>query len=133
MKRYIWQYPISLLLVAVVIYFSFCTPPKTKLDDVRFIDKLVHVGMYFVLSISLWWEFWRAHRAREFYAPRRHAWVGACLVPILFGGVVELLQAYCTENRSGDWLDFLANAVGVVLASLIGHVFVTRYYLTHNL
>jgi VanZ family protein len=39
---------------------------------------------------------------------------------MLMGGVIEILQAYCTGGRrSGDWIDFLADAVGVLLAQLI--------------
>jgi hypothetical protein len=37
------------------------------------------------------------------------------------GGLVELAQAYCTGGRrSGEWLDFLANSLGVCLGVLIG-------------
>jgi hypothetical protein len=36
-------------------------------------------------------------------------------------GIIELLQAYATEHRGGDWLDFAANSLGVVLATLVGY------------
>lgn len=37
------------------------------------------------------------------------------------GGLIELLQAYCTGGRrSGEWLDLLADVVGAVLAMIIG-------------
>lgn len=42
-------------------------------------------------------------------------------------GLVELAQAYLTGGtRSGDWRDFVANAIGVLLAVPIG-----RYGLRH--
>ena len=42
-------------------------------------------------------------------------------MPIIMGGVIELLQEYCTGgHRSGDWLDFAADATGVTLAAVIG-------------
>ena len=44
-------------------------------------------------------------------------------------GVIELLQAYCTETRSGDWLDFLANTIGVALAALLGFAWYRRQFL----
>jgi len=34
---------------------------------------------------------------------------------------VELLQEYCTTYRGGDWLDFAANSVGAILASLVAY------------
>lgn len=37
------------------------------------------------------------------------------------GGVIEILQAYCTGGRrSGEWLDFAADALGSTIALLIG-------------
>ena len=119
MIRYIRNYPLSLVVVAIVVYLSFFRPPKTDLDEIRYIDKVVHVCMYFGVSGVLWAEFWRTHRRQA--APLWHAWVGACLLPIAFSGAIELMQAYLTVHRSGDWLDFAANTVGVILASLVGY------------
>ena len=44
------------------------------------------------------------------------------LCPVLFSGVVELLQAYCTTYRGGDWWDFAANTAGALLASGVAQV-----------
>ena len=45
----------------------------------------------------------------------------AFLAPIVMGGILELLQEYCTGGcRYGDWLDAAANATGVILAAIIG-------------
>ena len=107
MLSYIKKYPISLFIILTVIYLSFFKPPKTDLDEIPNLDKLVHVCMYFGMSGMLWLEFLRAHRRDN--APIWHAWVGAFLCPILFSGCVELLQEYCTTYRGGDWLDFAAN------------------------
>ena len=76
--------------------------------------------MYFGMSGMLWLEFLRAHRRDR--APLWHAWVGALLCPVLFSGMVELLQAYCTTYRGGDWLDFAANTAGALLASGVAQV-----------
>lgn len=52
--------------------------------------------------------------------PRR-LFLWAFLAPVAMGGLVELAQAYCTGGRrSGEWFDFVANSVGVVLGTLIG-------------
>ena len=63
-------------------------------------------------------------------APKRRFSIVACMVgafvcPVLFSGMVELLQEYCTTYRGGDWLDFAANTTGALIASLIGY-FVLR-------
>lgn len=116
MLYYIKKYPVSLAFILLVVYLSFFKPPSVPtVSLIPHADKIVHLGMYFVMSALLWWEFWRSHRER---IKMWHVWVGAFLCPVLFSGVVELLQEYCTAHRGGDWFDFLANSVGALLASL---------------
>ncbi len=40
------------------------------------------------------------------------------LVCVLYGGLLELMQAKCFSNRSADWLDFVANSFGCIMAVL---------------
>ena len=101
MLYYIKKYPVSLVIILAVIYLSFFKPPTTDLGTIPNLDKVVHICMYFGMS-AMW-----------------HAWVGAFVCPVLFSGAVELLQAFCTTYRGGDWLDFAANTTGAVLASLV--------------
>ena len=49
-----------------------------------------------------------------------HILWGGILAPIAMSGCIELMQTYLTTNRSGDWLDFLANSTGVLLAVVFG-------------
>lgn len=117
MLYYLKKYPFSLLVIAVVIYLSFFRPPS--MDDFPLfpgVDKVVHFCMYGGVSGMLWLEFLRNHR--NFEVPLWHAWIGAVLCPIAMSGVIELLQAYCTTYRGGEWLDFGANVCGVIAATL---------------
>lgn len=117
MLYYFRKYPLSLIIVAVIFYLSFFTPPKTDLEEIPNIDKLVHICMYGGLCFILWIEYLRIHREINW----GHIIVGGIVAPIAMSGCIELLQANCTENRSGDWLDFLANSIGVGLAALVGY------------
>ena len=56
MLSYIKKYPISLFIILTVIYLSFFKPPKTDLNEIPNLDKLVHVCMYFGMSGMLWLE-----------------------------------------------------------------------------
>lgn len=113
---YIKKYPLSLCVIAVVIYLSFFKPPSVEMPRIPHLDKLVHICMYGGMSGVLWLEFFRNHRKGMILW---HAWVGAVLCPIVFSGIVELLQEYATTYRGGDWLDFLANTTGVILATVL--------------
>lgn len=121
MLEHIRRYPLSLLIIALVIYLSFFKPPQTELDSIPNLDKAVHFCMYFGLSGMLWLEYLRSHK--NGFSLRRTL-VGAFLLPILFSGCVELGQEYLTTYRGGDWMDFTANSLGVIAASLIAYFFV---------
>lgn len=117
--RYLKQYPLSLAVICLILYLSLFRPPQLDANIPLFegFDKLVHMAMYGLISTTLWVEFLHNHRHHT-PVPYYRAWIGACLAPILFGGLMELAQAYLTNYRSGDWLDFLANSVGALSASL---------------
>lgn len=118
-KYFITTYPLSLVIVALVSYLSLAKVPETGVVfSIPYADKLVHFVMYFLLSGMLWLEFLRVSCKK--HTPVWHAWVGACLFPILFSGLMELMQSWFTMNRVASWSDFGANALGVGLASLAG-------------
>ena len=117
--RSLWKrYPLSLLCI-VVIWILSLMPffPETPLNHVKFIDKWTHFVMYGGTCSVIWWEYIGQHRRLD----GRRLFLFAWLAPTLMGGLLELLQAYCTGgHRNGDWLDFLANTVGVTLGAVIG-------------
>lgn len=118
LRHFIRKYPISVICI-VLIWILSLVPffPETPLDDVRFIDKWVHVVMYGGTFTVLWIEYARKHNAPDYKKLFIWAWLG----PIMMSGILELLQEYCTGgHRNGDWLDFAANATGVTLAAMIG-------------
>mgnify|MGYP002552457926 FL=1 len=110
------DYPITFLVLIAIFYLSFFTPPETQLSEVPFIDKWTHICMYGGLVSIIWMEYLRKHSC----IAKQVIWI--CLVfPTILGGIIELMQAYCTTTRSGDWLDFLANTLGVILGNLLGY------------
>lgn len=117
MRHYFGKYKFSLLIVGVILYLSFFTPPKTELDMVTNIDKLAHICMYGGLCSILWIEYLRTHVIIN----RLRTFIGAIVLPIALSGIIELLQEYATTNRSGDWADMIANSTGALLAALLGY------------
>lgn len=112
------KYPLSVLCFLTIWYLSFFTPPHTELDNVKFIDKWVHIVMYGGTCSMVWLEYLRSHRPS---IDKAKLFLLAWLAPIVMSGIIELLQEYCTNGRrSGDWLDLAANATGVTFATIIG-------------
>lgn len=115
------SYPLTLLCLVLIIVLSFFSPPHTPLDNVAMIDKWTHLVMYGGTVGVLWLEYWRAHYRRGTRLSPVALVLLAVLLPIALGGLIELLQAYCTAGRrSGEWADFIADTLGVLLATLLG-------------
>ena len=114
--RLLGRYPLTLTCIVAIWVLCLMNVPETPLDNVAFIDKWTHLVMYGGTCSVGWWEYLRHHR--------RIAWekmvVFGLLGPIVMSGIIELLQAYATTTRSGDWIDVAANAVGVLLGFGIG-------------
>lgn len=111
------HYPLTLLCLALVWFLCLMLDVRKAPDvDVPFIDKWTHLAMYAGTCSVMWWEYLRCHQRLVEWKLFLFAWLG----PILMSGCIELLQAYCTTTRSGEWLDFAANSIGVTLGCLIG-------------
>ena len=111
------KYPLSWLVILIIWIICIIPIPETPLGEVAFIDKWTHVVMYLGLCATIWFEYLRKHQTTDYW---KTFWM-AFLVPFLMGGLIEIVQANCTGGRrSGDWLDFIADGVGVTIAYLIG-------------
>ena len=115
--RFVRKYPLSLLCILLIWVLSL-TPffPETPFDDVQFIDKWTHLVMYGGTCSVIWFEYLLHHRTIDWGKILLLSVVGMTLL----GGLMELLQAYCTTTRSGEWFDFWADSLGVLLGNAVG-------------
>lgn len=108
------HYPLTMAWFAFVYTVCLIPVPEVPVKPVVGFDKVVHLALWLVASGLIWWEYYRAPQSMR----PRFPWVLTVALPILCSGSIELLQAYATTCRSGDWWDFLFNALGVLLAAL---------------
>ena len=122
-RHIIMAYPFATCLILVIWVVCLMPVPETPLNNLTLFDKWVHISMYAVLCLVMWAEYLRHHEKLN----KTRLFIGVFLAPLLMGGLIELAQANCTGgNRSGDWLDFAANSIGVVMGNLIGMLLAKR-------
>ena len=119
-------YYLSIFVILAVITLSLAPMPDVpELGYVPLWDKWVHFIMYGGLCCVLWFDYFRnGHKLEE-----HSKWITYIVIfPILLGGLLELGQRYLTTYRSGDWIDFVANSIGVALAIPIGLLLIRRWF-----
>jgi len=79
-------------------------------------DKLVHFLFYFVMQILLCFALCKSYNLIKY--------LYILLFTLSYGIIIELLQEKITTTRSGDFYDFLANALGAITAFLL--LFLTK-------
>lgn len=111
------SYPLSVLSIVVIWVLCLIPIPETPLSDISMIDKWTHFVLYGGLCAIVWAEYGRQHTRPL----NKQAWIFTLLLPVIMGGLIEIVQATCTGGtRSGDIMDWVADNIGVVLGQLIG-------------
>lgn len=120
-------------IVAIIIFYLCCLIPTRDIPEVGFdffipTDKIVHFLMYFglalVASINYIYD-------KEGNIIILKLILFAVFIPILYGGLIEVIQNEYFPERSGDWYDFLADALGA-LASLPLSLWFRRFLLNRQ-
>ena len=126
--RFFRLYGPSIAVAMTILYISVMPNPPKVDTGISFADKLVHCAMYAALTAVLCYNLYKDYF--EFHSLPMLIIAVAC--PIIFGGLVELTQAYLTTSRSGEWLDFAANSIGVLLSYGICSYFYPRNFEPNN-
>lgn len=106
------EYLLSMLVTVIIIVLSILPiPEKAPMSDFPLIDKWVHMVMYGGLAFIMWFD----HVVRSGKMMSRNYVLWMVLYPIVLGGLMELVQAFFTTCRSGDWIDFEADAIGTAI------------------
>ncbi|MFW5892460.1 MAG: VanZ family protein [Bacteroidota bacterium] len=110
--RYLFPSFIWAITIIVLILMPSDNIPKTKLLNIPHIDKFIHFGLFFVLSILL--DFGFRRQSLESFMRKNHYTI-SLIFCVIFGVGTELLQfAFTSQGRSATVLDFLANFAGAL-------------------
>ena len=111
------RYPLSILVLAVLLYLSFFKPLHPILPDVDNSDKILHFLMYLGVGLTFWTEWLKGHSFA--FGSMLRGSIFCLFFPVVLGGLIELGQEYITEYRSGDVWDFVSNVAGSLVATIL--------------
>ena len=116
-------YKESVIIGLLIAYFSLVADSALRLpEDVPFLDKWEHVAAYLCLSGALTLNMWRDN------VKSKCMWLLGALVPILYGGLMELIQGACCYPRTASWWDWAADIIGTIIGvSLVAGIWTWKH------
>ena len=113
--------------VGFIIFTVTCLISSSDVPDLPQIiawDKIAHFGMFFVLSAVSLFDYYRLHNGK----PKMSRWIfWGFVLPVIYGGAIELLQEYFFQSRSAEMADFIADVLGSLTALLIALFLYKRF------
>lgn len=114
-------------VVWALVILLLCAFPGKDIPHISFLellsfDKWVHAGVFFILAVLLI----RAMKFTYVRAAHTTAVLFALAVCIPYGGLLEIMQGTLFQDRSADWMDFVANSFGAVCGVLVYRKLATR-------
>jgi len=119
----IYRNKFSILVSLLILYLSLAsskTFEKAGFFDIPYLDKFVHFGLYFLFMGVIILEH------RHLFSNTRQIIIVA-LIPVIFGGLMELAQAGFTDTRKADIIDIMFNTAGTASAVCIW-LFIEPYH-----
>ncbi len=113
-------------VIGVIIFLGTCILGSEQVPDLPPLlpwDKLVHAGMFFVLSGVCYYDYYRLFDGNV----NRNKWIFWCFfIPVIYGAGIELLQQFVFTSRSAEWGDFIADVIGALVAT-VGAIYFLNY------
>ncbi len=127
--RFFRIYGLSILSSLGVLYLSILRDVSPlHLPKIPYFDKVAHCGLYLVLSAVICFELYR----QRYTFSDKIMWAFGLCFPILYGGLMELLQEYYFPPRTGDWSDWIADIIGVFVAFFLCKKLLPKYVKPEN-
>lgn len=105
-KPYTAYIPAAVTAVGIAVV-SLIERPQDLLD-IHTSDKILHGLMYTILTLTVMAGVY----SNRHEGVRTSLWVIAAVTA--YGALMEWMQYACTETRSGEWLDIVADLAGAV-------------------
>ena len=105
--RLIRGYWKSIVVCIGILYVSLVRDPGISLPTFVGADKWVHALMYAILGGMVCWDSIRMKMSGW------RLYLITIVLPMLYGGAIEVIQEQWFAPRSGEWMDWGADCAGV--------------------
>ena len=118
-KSSLWSsiYP-SLIWCLIILVGSIL--PSSNIQGVEISDKLIHFVFYAVFSFFL---FLLSHNVSFGLNTLIKKWTFVITIGTLLGFIIEWIQYALIPSRLGEWLDLLANSIGLITMLIFIYLF----------
>ncbi len=112
LKRSIWySFVPSVLWLLIIAVASLL--PSSKVPDIDVSDKWIHFVFYAIFAFLLFLSTLGYTKSTNSRVAR---WRFVLITGTVTGFCIELIQHYLILGRQGEWLDVLANTLGLLVA-----------------
>ena len=109
--RLIRGYWKTIVVCIGILYVSLVRDPGISLPTLAGADKWIHGLMYAILGAVTCWDS---------IGMKMSGWrlgLIAIMLPIVYGGAIEVIQEQWFAPRSGEWMDWGADCIGVIMGA----------------
>ena len=103
---------LTILWTVIITFLSLVSFETNNIIAIANTDKVVHFSFYFILTFLL---------LKSLKDNSKFKYLKVILLTLFYGIIIEILQAYFTDTRSGDLYDVTANFSGTVCAALVSY------------
>lgn len=116
LKNY-WK---SILFTLILFYLSFAKPATFKdVNVIHLTDKTAHYLVYVAYGMILIFDFLKKNKANY----SLFSFIAWCILfPIVLGAAIEIVQETFFKPRSAEWIDWLADILGIFTAWLLMYI-----------
>jgi VanZ family protein len=90
--------------------------PSLDFLDLFSFDKLAHMFCFGTLCV---FAAGGLVKSLHFSFLRKHALTWAIGYSVILGAATEVAQAFLAIHRSGDWMDFIADCLGIGIGAIV--------------
>jgi hypothetical protein len=118
------KHPIRYLIIWFFVILGLCSMPGQYIPSTDFFEllkfeKWVHAGIFYVLMLLCLNLIYKNNLSNVYI----YLFLLLC---IIYGGLLEIMQAKLFSNRSADVLDFIANSFGCIVSFIFHFLYLKK-------